>query len=222
MIKIPVLFQDNNILVVNKPAGLSVHNNEYPQNLLQVLEKQLNLPKMLPVHRLDKETSGVQILALNPKNAALWAKQFEDKLTRKIYSGVLKGTYKEVAGTWNRPLTDKAEGRKNPQGITKSRIPCETQFKTLKTNPYFTLCEFHLITGRQHQIRKHAALENHAIVGDPRYNDPKYNEKIAKLYSQKRMFLHCKRVEILSSTFVAETPIEFTELFNEVPVKAPK
>ena len=222
MNKIPVLFQDNNILVVNKPAGLSVHNNEDPQNLLQVLEKQLNLPKMLPVHRLDKETSGVQILALNPKNAALWAKQFEDKLTRKIYCGLIKGTLKEASGTWNRSLTDKAEGRKNPQGIAKSRIPCETQFKTLKSNSYFSLCEFNLITGRQHQIRKHAALDNHAIVGDPRYNDPKYNEKIAKLYAQKRMFLHCTRVEILSSTFVAEMPIEFNSLFNTAPVQSLK
>jgi RluA family pseudouridine synthase len=214
MAQIPVLHHDEHILVVDKPSGLSVHNNEDPQNLLQVLEKQLKLAKLLPVHRLDKETSGVQILALNSKAAGLWAKQFEDKLTRKIYCGLLKGTLKDSSGTWNRPLTDKAEGRKNPQGLSKGRIPCETQFKTLQTNKYFTLCEFNLITGRQHQIRKHAALCNHAIVGDPRYNDPKYNEKIAKLYSQKRMFLHCSRVEILTSTFVAETPIEFTALFN--------
>ena len=214
MASIQILHRDEQILVVNKPAGLSVHNNEDPQNLLQVLEKQLALQKMLPVHRLDKETSGVQILALNSKAAALWAKQFEDKLTRKIYSGVIKGNLKESSGIWNRPLTDKAEGRKNPQGISKSRVPCETQFTVAQTNSYFTLCEFNLITGRQHQIRKHAALASHAIVGDPRYNDPKYNEKIAKIYSQKRMFLHCSRVEILSSTFVATTPIEFTALFN--------
>ncbi len=213
MLTIPVLFNDENILVVNKPSGLSVHNNEDPQNLLQVLEKQLEIKKLFPVHRLDKETSGIQILALNTKTAQLWAQQFEAKLTRKIYCGVLKGAMDQDAGTWNRPLTDKAEGRKNPQGLSKSRVPCETQFKVVKKSSYFSLCEFDLITGRQHQIRKHAALDNHAIVGDPRYNNPKYNEKMAQLYSQKRMFLHCLSVDILSHSFKTDIPTEFSALF---------
>ncbi len=214
MTTIPIVFSDENILIVNKPAGLSVHNNEDPQNLLQVLEKQLGIKKLLPVHRLDKETSGIQILALNPKNAGLWAKQFEDKLTRKLYCGILKGTLPEPSGIWNRPLTDKAEGHKNPQGMAKNRVPCESRFQAIKSNNYFTLCEFNLITGRQHQIRKHTALANHAIVGDPRYNSPKYNEKIAQLYSQKRMFLHCKSIEIFAHTFVSEMPQEFALLFK--------
>ena len=111
MNKIPVLFQDNNILVVNKPAGLSVHNNEDPQNLLQVLEKQLNIQKVLPVHRLDKETSGVQILALNPKNAALWAKQFEDNGVDAIIftdihrDGMMNGLNLDATVAFARELT---------------------------------------------------------------------------------------------------------------------
>jgi RluA family pseudouridine synthase len=212
---IQLLFFDKNILVVDKPAGLSVHNNEDPQNLLQILEKQLNINKILPVHRLDKETSGVQILALNSKTASDWAKEFEEKRTQKTYAGILKGTLPQNSGTWSRPLSDKAEGRKNPQGLAKNRVPCETQFQVLKNSRHFTLCELNLLTGRQHQIRKHAALSNHAIVGDPRYNDPKYNQKIAQIYSQKRMFLHCKSVQILSQSFVSELPTDFSSLLDQ-------
>lgn len=211
---VSIIHQNEDVLVVNKPAGLSVHNNEDSQNLLKILEKQMGFQKLLPVHRLDKETSGVQILAFHSKAAATWAKQFEDRLTTKLYFGVLKGPLKTNEGLWNRALSDKAEGRKNPQGQSKDRVPCETKFKVLETNKYFTLCEFLLITGRQHQIRKHAALEGHPLIGDPRYGTPKYNEKIAQIYNQNRMFLHCGDVQILSSTFKADVPIEFDELLK--------
>ncbi len=201
-------------MVVDKPAGLSVHNLEDPQNLLKVLEAQLAVKKLLPVHRLDKETSGVQILAFHPKAARQYAEQFEAKTTKKIYHGVLRGSLETPEGIWSSPLTDKAEGRKNPQGLSKDRVPCETQFKKLQTNNYFSLSEFHLLTGRQHQIRKHAAMARHAIVGDPRYNDPKYNQKIAKLYTVERMFLHCSQIEILDHVFKAEISTDFSILLS--------
>lgn len=191
-----IIYQSQNWIAVDKPVGLSVHNNEDPENLLKLLEKQLKMMKLYPVHRLDKETSGVQILALNSEWAANLAQEFEKRAVEKIYTGVLRGKLAEAEGSWKEPLTDKAEGRKNPSGISRERVPCETRFRILKSSNYFTLCEFNLITGRQHQIRKHAAMANHAIVGDPRYGDKNYNSKMAELYKSDRMFLHCSQVNL--------------------------
>ncbi|MES3037006.1 MAG: RNA pseudouridine synthase [Bdellovibrionota bacterium] len=212
MNQIQILLQNPDYIVVNKDAGISVHNNEDPQNLLLLLEKQLKVGKLFPVHRLDKETSGIQVLALNSEAARTVAEEFQKKTVKKIYAGILRGQLKTAQGSWNKPLTDKAEGRKNPEGSAKDRVPCDTRFKVIKGNSYFSFCEFDLITGRQHQIRKHAAVVNHPIVGDPRYGDPKYNQKMADIYKTERMFLHCSRIELLGQIIECPPPKIFEEI----------
>jgi tRNA pseudouridine65 synthase len=216
MNKVRVIFQNKDFLAVDKDCGISVHNKEDPQNLLALLEDQLNLPDILPVHRLDKETSGIQILALNSAAAKKLAGEFQNRSVKKIYVGVLRGQLKTPEGVWTRPLTDKAEGRKNPEGTSRDRVPCETKFRVLKDTRYFSLCEFDLLTGRQHQIRKHTALINHPLVGDSRYGDPKYNAKMAGLYKSDRMYLHCTRVEIFGQIIESPVPVNFEVLLDGV------
>jgi RluA family pseudouridine synthase len=206
--EIPLLFQNADFVAVDKPAGISVHNAEDPQNLLDVLEKQLG-QKVFPVHRLDKETSGIQILALNEASARKLSLEFEKREVRKMYTGLLRGKLKDDTGVWKHPLTDKAEGRKNPAGQPRERVPCETGFKVLHRSDYFTLCAFDLKTGRQHQIRKHAAIANHALVGDPRYGDSKYNLKMAGIYKTSRLFLHCTEMEIGGEKIIGPVPESF-------------
>ena len=210
---IPVITEEKEWIAVNKPAGISVHNNEDRDNLLSTLEKQLNHKSLFPVHRLDKETSGVQILALTEKAARDLATEFQNKNTDKFYTGVLRGQLKLESGLWQQALTDKAEGRKNPAGLGHQRIPCATEFKVLRKNKYFSYCEFKILTGRQHQIRKHSALSNHAIVGDSRYGDTKYNQKISNLYKNERMFLHSQKIRILNIEISCAD--EFSFLLNE-------
>lgn len=194
---IPILFQNASLLAVNKAPGVSVHNAEDPENLLLLLERQLKRRHLFPVHRLDKETSGIQILALTSESAANLAEEFRERSVKKNYVGILRGQLEQREGVWDRPLTDKAEGRKNPEGLSRDRIPCETKYRVLKESKYFTYCEFDLITGRQHQIRKHSTLAKHHLVGDTRYGDPKYNQRMAGMYKTDRMFLHCTRIELL-------------------------
>jgi 23S rRNA-/tRNA-specific pseudouridylate synthase len=213
MAQIQVLTKNKDFVAVDKPAGLSVHNNEDPTNLIFTMQKQLGVPKLYPAHRLDKETSGVQLLAFHETAARDLAAEFQSRSVLKIYVGVLRGTMKQMNGSWNKKLTDKSEGRKNPSGSARDRVECETRYKVLKSNPYFTYCQFQLITGRQHQIRKHTALENHALVGDPRYGDPRYNSKIADVYKTERMFLHCAKLEVLGQAVEAQIPSEFEALF---------
>ena len=213
MSRISILLQNRDFVAVNKPTGLSVHNEDPQGNLLSLLVSEIKVAKLFPVHRLDKETSGVQILALNELAAAVLAKQFQEKEVLKLYCGILRGKISAAEGVWNLPLTDKAEGRKNPQGLAKDRIPCETRFRVIETSNYFTKCEFQLITGRQHQIRKHATISGNALVGDSRYGDPKYNQRMAEIYKTDRLFLHCHQIEIGGHKISAQIPTEFASLF---------
>jgi len=204
-----ILFENSDWLAVNKPTEISIHNTEDPQNLLSLFSQ-----KMFPVHRLDKETSGVQILAKNERAAQQLAGIFQSREVLKIYHGLLRGSLKTPTGVWNKPLSDKAEGRKNPQGVSADRVPCETGYKVLQSNKFFTHCEFNLITGRQHQIRKHTALEGHHLIGDPRYGDPKFNQKMAEIYKTSRLFLHCSSVTLMGQKLEATVPTEFSTLMS--------
>jgi tRNA pseudouridine65 synthase len=152
-------------------------------------------------------------LARHPTAAKKLADEFQLRSVKKLYIGVLRGQLMLNAGTWAHPLTDKSEGRRNPAGIAKDRVPCETRFQIIKSSPHFTLCEFDLITGRQHQIRKHAALARHALVGDPRYGDRDYNEKISERYSESRLCLHCLKITILGQVIESATPVSFEKMF---------
>jgi len=98
--KVSIIFKNQELVAVVKPHGMSVHNNEDPQNLLSVLESQLNADKLYPVHRLDKETSGVQLLALNQAWAKKCSDEFQHKLVKKSYVGILRGQLKESKGCW--------------------------------------------------------------------------------------------------------------------------
>ena len=209
---IEILFQNSDWVAVNKPAGLSVHNVEDPENLIQVLARQIAVPKLFPVHRLDKETSGVQLLALNEKAAAHLMQQFQQRSVLKFYQGITAGRL-DQSGAWHEPLTDKAEGAKNPAGLAKDRLPCETTFRLLKQSEYFSWAEFQIHTGRQHQIRKHCALHGRALIGDPRYGNPKYNQKISDLYQFRRMALHSWRLIIDGQEVSCDAPSEFLSLF---------
>lgn len=217
--KLTIIDQGNDWLVINKPEGLTVHND--PNDVLHILRRQMDLPsnqELHLIHRLDKETSGLLLLSLNSKSASSLAAQFQERQTEKIYRAVLRGALPQSDNQleWTFPITDKAEGRKNPQGLSKDRVEAKTLFKVINNNSYFSLVEVQLLTGRQHQIRKHSALAKHAIVGDPRYGDPKYNEKMAKIYGTSRMFLHAQRLTIVidgvKKTFESETPPEFIKI----------
>lgn len=217
---IELVHQNPDWIAVEKPSGISVHNAEDPENLISKLAKQLSVPTLFPVHRLDKETSGIQILALNPKTAAALATEFQQRAVVKVYQGIVRGI---LAGEtlWNQSLSDKAEGRKNPAGAAKDRVSCETRVRVLRSTDYFSLCEFNLITGRQHQIRKHCGLHNHSLVGDLRYGDPKYNHKMAALYGFERMFLHCLRIELAGVTLNSPLPHEFGRILEPGVRKEP-
>lgn len=216
--QIQVLAENNDFIAIDKPTGISAHNEDATgSNVLQLMGKGLHL-----IHRLDKETSGVLILAKNAKKAHQLMVSLALPTTEKTYCAILRGSLpcNDISSTldWNAPLTDKAEGRQNPQGIRQNRVDAKTVVTIHKNNRYFTRISAVIHTGRQHQIRKHAALAKHPIIGDSRYNDKKYNEKVFSLYGFERMLLHAERliftVNEESFEILAPIPPIFDHLFN--------
>ena len=220
MIEIPILFQSPEVVVVDKPLGVSIHNGESAEfglDLISILSSQLDISTLFPVHRLDKETSGLQILAVSSEAASTWAQEFQNDRVLKFYEGITRGALNEREGAWLKPITDRSEGRVNPAGISSNRVTAETRFQVLGSNRYFSRVRFELVTGRQHQIRKHCAIHKHSLVGDRRYGDQKYNRRMSELYETDRMFLHSTRIELRGLTFESPAPSEFEKL---VPLKS--
>lgn len=215
MIEIPILFQSPEVVVVDKPEGISIHNGESAEfglDLISILSSQLDISTLFPVHRLDKETSGLQILAVSSEAASLWAQEFQNDRVQKFYEGITRGAFNEREGVWLKPVTDRSEGRVNPAGISSNRVTAKTRFQVLGSNRYFSRVHFELVTGRQHQIRKHCAIHKHPLVGDRRYGEQNYNRRMSELYDTDRMFLHSTRIALCGQTFESPAPSEFEKL----------
>lgn len=183
-------------------------------DLASILQNEYKLKDFHFVNRLDQETSGLMVIGLNTTTVP----KLQEALTQghKKYLAILRGTKLSGEGQWTWPITDKAEGRANPQGLSRERKEAISRWKVLGQNQYFTEIEVEIETGRQHQIRKHAALAKHPIVGDSRYNEPKYNTRIRELYNFPRMALHAWKLSFAYEgqelSFELERPSEFTTL----------
>lgn len=210
---IQILEENQDFIVLVKPSGLSVHNQSPSvMEQLQGLKKPLHF-----VNRLDQETSGLMVVAQRPELHQKLVTSLENG--SKFYRALLRSPWKEkpMQTTWSWPISDKAEGRKNPQGIAADRKEARTEVTVVRSNKYFTEVYVELITGRQHQIRKHSLLAGHPIVGDKRYNEEKYNKNIEKFYCDPlRLQLHAEKLvfEFKGKSWTFELPINFDNFFQ--------
>jgi tRNA pseudouridine65 synthase len=209
---IQTLFQHDDFTIVNKPAGLSCHNDT--DSLIHQLGKGWHL-----VNRIDRETSGLVVVT----QKAELQNQIQLALTqgKKIYYAVLRGNLGQTPGLWGEwvyPISDQGEGRETPQGKLEDQKESKTLYTVVQSNPYFSAVHCQLITGRQHQIRKHSRLAGRPILGDPRYGNAKDNERISKLYDFHRMALHSWKLELVwnGDTIRCESPVpeSFVQLFK--------
>jgi 23S rRNA-/tRNA-specific pseudouridylate synthase len=209
---IPILTAGQGWLVVEKPSGLSVQE-ERGRDLCSVLKSRIKIDPDLrnridcdprfgvhPVHRLDRETSGVILLACRPETFSYFAKQFEDHNARKHYVALLHGELpepdgKDGWGLWTWPLSKEAGGRFHPEG-PGGVAPCETRFRVLRRSAHYTLIECDLLTGRKHQIRRHARLAGHAVVGDARYGTARSLKFLREEMGFTRLALHSFSLQV--------------------------
>ncbi|MBW2239923.1 MAG: RNA pseudouridine synthase [Deltaproteobacteria bacterium] len=223
-IQIPVIAVGKGWLAVDKSAGITVHNQPgrdlcaLVSRLIQKepeLRRQVNVDPdfgVNPVHRLDKETSGVILLAADPKTFRFFSKQFESRQVKKRYVAVLHGRLENPEGddswgTWRWPLAKTAGGRRHPQGSGR-RLPCETRFRILDHSARYTMVEMEPLTGRKHQIRRHAKISGHPVVGDARYGSTRSVSYLRRNFDFDRIALHARALTLHLSEGKAPETVE--------------
>jgi len=201
--KIDILYEDNDALVVNKPSGLIVHSDgrtqepslsdwlvkKYPQ-IVDVGE----LVRAGIIHRLDRETSGVLIVAKNQNTFEFLKKQFQDRKVEKIYHAFVYGHVKNDEGVINRPI---ARSKRNAPlwSATRGRRGKEreaiTEYKVLNRGEHWSFVELRPLTGRTHQLRVHLKAINYPVVCDKLYAP-----KRESLLGFSRLALHARSLSI--------------------------
>ena len=187
---IPILFEDAEALVIDKPAGLPVAppRRGGPSLDDHLDELRLNfMRRPVPVHRLDADTSGCLLLARNPKALKRFQRAFENRLVDKRYLGVLAGEPPDAEGTIDLPLlkvsSEEAGWRMIVDADGKASV---TRWRLLAVHGGNSLVEFHPVTGRTHQIRIHAAEAlGHGLVGDPVYGANPRNDTHTMLHASQ-------------------------------------
>lgn len=188
-----ILFEDEDFLVIDKPAGMAVHGGSgISHGVIEALRALRPQAKCLElVHRLDRETSGCLLIA--KKRSALrdlHALFRDEHAVRKVYLALLIGAWTRRQGRIDAPLKkNMLQSGERVVKIARDGKPAVTQFHRLRKFSQATLVEAHLLTGRTHQIRVHAQSMGHPIAGDERYGDAVANQAFRRL-GLKRLFLH--------------------------------
>ena len=235
---LPILYQDDAIVVVNKPAGLLVHRSPIDRHetrfAVQLLRDQLGR-HVFPVHRLDKGTSGALAFALDKATATALAELFASKQVRKTYVAVVRG-WPQLAGVIDHPL-DAVQDAYAPTAESAPK-PCRTVYRTLamvelpvRVDRYptsrYALVELEPETGRRHQLRRHLAHVSHPIVGDSTYGKGRHNRLFAERYGVRRLLLACVALEFTHPATGATVSVqadagpEFDALRRQLPWAAP-
>ena len=191
-------------LVVDKPSGMSIHNDP-GRDLRTVIVAALGagrLPAVGPidvlhaVHRIDRETSGLVLLAGDAELPAFFGRQFADRTVRKEYLAVVHGDPAGSGhGVWSWPLTADAGGRRDPAGRGK-RLACTTRWAVREYTRHYALIACEPLSGRTHQIRRHARLAGHPVVGDRRYGSSRAVQFLDRHRNFRRLGLHAHTLTV--------------------------
>ena len=223
-IPLNIVYEDDNFAVINKPQGMVVHPapGNYAGTLVNALLyhfKNISTAgeKFRPgiVHRIDKDTSGLLVVAKNNEAHLNLAKQIAEHSCHRRYVALCEGEFKQMEGDIVLPLArDKKDFKKI--AVDENGKYAETHYKVLKVYQGYTLVEFELKTGRTHQIRVHTKAIGHPIVGDPVYG---YKNQKFKLNGQ---LLHAKELELVNPqthekmVFKCEIPPYFLNVLSKL------
>jgi len=210
-VEIPILYQDENFIAVNKPSGYVVHPSAWVgrDELLSVMQLLRNAigQKVYPAHRLDRQTSGVLWFSKNPEADKALKALFESRKVSKCYHGIVRG-FTEDTFTINKPLKKELIGNEQVT-ITHFKCLAKTELPIAigrYPSSRFSFLEIDAETGRMHQIRRHLSHYRHPLLGDKKYGDNKFNAYIRDHFGVDHLVLHC-----FSTSFVhpfTEKPVE--------------
>ena len=215
-IELPIIYEDNDCVVIDKPIGLLTHSKGTFNPEATVATWLSNRTKGMDgeragiVHRLDRATSGVMICAKNPKALAWLQKQFSQRKVKKSYLAIITGKLKDGEALIDMPI------ERNPKAPATFRVGANgksatTKYQVLETNDKYSLLGLKPETGRTHQLRVHLKHLEHPIVGDTLYDGK----------PAERLFLHALSLEITLPSkerklFVANLPASFKKYFKEI------
>lgn len=199
LIKNMIIFENEQFLVINKPAGLAVHGGSgISQGLIELLRRyKPEFKKTELVHRLDRDTSGCILVAKKMSALKIFHQLFRDGEITKIYTALVKGYWpaklRYVDVSLQKDVLQSGERmvKVDPHGQSAA-----TTFRVLERYPTTTLVSAELHTGRTHQIRVHALHSGHPIVGDEKYGDKEFNKEMAK-QGVKRLCLHATQLSFI-------------------------
>lgn len=211
-IDLPILYEDDDCAVINKPAGVLTHTqsqfNAEPSvaSFLRQRSSQLSGERAGVVHRLDRATSGVIIGAKTSEALSFLQKQFSQRKVKKTYTAVVSGHFKQPEAIIDMPI------ERNPKAPATFRVGprgkhATTHYQVIEQGDHNSLVELKPETGRTHQLRVHLAQIGHPIIGDPLYGSGQHGD---------RLFLHAQSLEITlpnrqRKTFTAPLPTEFKQ-----------
>lgn len=200
-----IIYEDENILLINKPRGVLVQKNSEDSNALDEMvisylinkgeyDPNSNLGyKPAPAHRLDRNTAGIVVFGKNIATLRYLADALNDKsVISKRYLALVKGEI-DKDGEINAPLIKNSKTQR--VSVSKEGKPSITRYKVVETFKGYTLLEVELLTGRTHQIRVHMAYINHPVVGDSKYGDYELNKLLESKYNFKNQFLEAYQLD---------------------------
>ncbi len=224
-IPLDIVYQDKDVAVINKPQGMTVHagNGTNGKTLVNALLYHLDSLSGINgvirpgiVHRIDKNTSGLLVVAKNDKAHASLAKQLENKTCRRIYVALLEGIVKSDDGVIDTCIGRDTKNR-TKMAVVKSGRRAITEYKVIERfEKGYTLCRFSLKTGRTHQIRVHCKYIGHPIVGDSEYGykNRKFNLNGQLLHAERLEFVHPSTGKIVG--FYAPIPEYFEKVLKKI------
>ena len=210
--KINIIYEDNHLLVVDKPVNVPVQaDSSKDDDLLNELKKYLVKKYQKPndaylglVHRLDRPVGGVMVFAKTSKAAARLSKQIANNEMKKTYLAIVENKFEQTSGTWIDYL--EKDNKTNTVSVVSSDIGKQAilDYELVDYNDLLSLVKIDLKTGRSHQIRVQFSFHNHPLWGDQRYNkNAKVGQQIA-LWSSQLTFVHPTTKEVL--TFISTPP----------------
>ena len=226
-IPIDIVYEDKDLAVINKPQGMTVHpaSGNYTGTLVNALLYHLDALSGINgairpgiVHRLDKDTSGLLVVAKNDKAHVSLSKQIAEKTCKRIYRAIVDGIVKDDNGTIITNIGRSPADRKK-MAVVQSGRQAITNYKVLQRFSRNTYIEFQLQTGRTHQIRVHSKHIGHPVTGDPVYNKKEsgFNLSGQLLHAYYLSFVHPVSGEKLEfSAALPETFIKVLEKLNKL------
>lgn len=224
-IPIDIVYEDDDVLVVNKPQGMVVHPapGHYTGTLVNALlyhSKNLSsingIIRPGIVHRIDKDTTGLLMIAKNNNSHNFLAAQLKEHSTNRIYNALVHGNIKTNSGTIDVPIGRHPVNRLKRAVVERNAKRAVTHFKVIDRYSDYTLIELKLETGRTHQIRVHMSYLGYPLVGDPLYGikKRKFNLKGQMLHAKVLGFVHPTKLEYME--FNSELPDYFKALLEKI------